>query len=75
MQLTKGLTISLVWNCAELFESHQVMTSIMDRCCKISDNIQTIVSKLLPNKEGEDSDDGRDIEGQITKQPLILSEK
>ncbi|XP_071800624.1 SWI/SNF-related matrix-associated actin-dependent regulator of chromatin subfamily A containing DEAD/H box 1B-like isoform X2 [Asterias amurensis] len=75
MQLTKGLTISLVWNCAELFESHQVMTSIMDRCCKISDSIQTIVSKLLPNKEGEDSDDGRDIEGQITKQPLILSEK
>ncbi|XP_038049305.1 SWI/SNF-related matrix-associated actin-dependent regulator of chromatin subfamily A containing DEAD/H box 1-like [Patiria miniata] len=70
---TKGLSTSLVWNCHEVFQSQQVMTTLMNNCAKIGDNIQSLICRLLPDQNGE-TDEGR-IEGQVTKQPALLSDK
>ncbi|XP_022082535.1 SWI/SNF-related matrix-associated actin-dependent regulator of chromatin subfamily A containing DEAD/H box 1-like isoform X2 [Acanthaster planci] len=70
---TKGLSSTLVWNCHEVFQSQQVITTLMNNCAKIADNIQSIICQLLPDQK-EETNEGR-IEGQVTKQPAHLSDR
>ncbi|CAG2252996.1 SMARCAD1 [Mytilus edulis] len=67
---TKGLSYDVIHGCNEIIRVRNVVIKLMEKCEKISKNMESIVSYLTNKQEIEDSDND-DI--QIKKQPGNLN--
>ncbi|XP_070567797.1 SWI/SNF-related matrix-associated actin-dependent regulator of chromatin subfamily A containing DEAD/H box 1-like [Ptychodera flava] len=64
----KGVNIDMIWDSKTVLEEREVLKRLMNKCSKISGELQKIVSRTL---EAGNSD--ADTEGQLVEQPQLLN--
>lgn len=67
----KGLSLDIISGCKEIIKVRNVIIKLMQRCEKLSEKMENIVSYLTKNTELNDSDD----KIEIKKQPELLNKE
>lgn len=67
---SKSLPFSLITNCKEVMKIRKIVKKLMQRCERLSKELETFVSDLMGKTDIEETE-----EGYITKQPKLLSKR
>ena len=66
----KSLSFNLITNCKEVMKIRNVVKRMMERCAKLSSELESFVSDLTSKTDIDDADKDK---GYVTKQPSLLN--
>ncbi|KAK3091472.1 hypothetical protein FSP39_020046 [Pinctada imbricata] len=72
-QDNKAVGLDVIRGCMEIIRVREVIVRLMQRCEKISKDMENVVSYLTTRSELDENDDDDNI--RITKQPSLISER